>query len=719
MQGGSERPLLLQFGMLEAVDTTVDSRVKGRNLRRWFVSKVVEVPRLYIGIIWVVGAAGGWASAASSYAAVDWGALTEILGPGRYARIVWSRPVGTSLHVFLADTKTATVTQLTHDSLFPGTRAWLESPTLTLRGDRVIFYNRADYTTYVINIDGSGLRSLAQGFMTGEPWQEPNDRSDWVLMYSVFSHTVGPVYRYQIDGDVWIMVADSRDVNSKYFNHPFGSLNSDGSLFAAAFPSPKKMLRRTISPYPVVRTLRDGCWVSISHEQPNEIVHIVDHRVLTIEDLNGTVLEDTLVRDYFLDKPIDKRAWEYTAIRWSNRNDYLTLCVKKDSWKESCGVALVSRAKRKFAVIDTVNTTAHAYVYENEPPLPAFFTNLPDTIKVPARTPQSFLFSCYPQPSDFKALAGGSVWTCTGKTHMTGGIYTLALPSLVAGTYPVTVACDIPSYQKDIMVIAADDSLLPSCHLDSVVETHVTDYAFKLRAELPPPSKTWIPLIPLWEYLTGPGGVLLYGNKSVASHVTMRQVAADADHVIRFLLRCGTDILCDTIRLHVNRYVTPQFLQPRNGDTVIAGSFLIVSWIVEPPIPVTLTLSVDGIVWENLTETRAVGGSSTSEKWGWHIPDTLPAGTYFLRVSSYGNDSTLAVTTIVVRNGGIGTILFPDMPHQPAETGISPMVSSSKSATEKLISLRGQQMPFPHLRPISAGVYLNTETQNSAVKIAR
>jgi hypothetical protein len=153
----------------------------------------------------------------------------------------------------------------THDG--KGERAILSErrsyvkPLLTPRGNRIVFSSRVlpgPPEIFIVNWDGTGLRTLAAGFALAL-WEDPIDKSEWVYVGTDNrQHDFATVTRFPIDAP------DKREFvwNTTLVSMDTFQVSADGRQAAGLFPWPHAGiadLRRG-----TVKRLGEGCWTSLT-----------------------------------------------------------------------------------------------------------------------------------------------------------------------------------------------------------------------------------------------------------------------------------------------------------------------------------------------------------------------------------------------------------------------------------------------------------------------
>jgi hypothetical protein len=141
-----------------------------------------------------------------------------------------------------------------------GTPGSYVQPLLTPRGDRIVFSSRAipgPPEVFIVNWDGTGLRTLADGFAL-DVWEHPEDGSEWVYM-GTDSEEAGfaTVSRFPID------MPDRREVvwNKSVVGRDGFRVSADGQYASGLMPWPRAMLAEL--PNGAMSKLGEGCWTSL------------------------------------------------------------------------------------------------------------------------------------------------------------------------------------------------------------------------------------------------------------------------------------------------------------------------------------------------------------------------------------------------------------------------------------------------------------------------
>lgn len=153
-------------------------------------------------------------------------------------------------------------------------------PLLTPRGDRVVFSNRQEQKIYAVNWDGSGLRSVTDGFALAV-WEDPQNSNVWVYAGTAISNTpsLRNVRRHLLDqASVSEPVWDKTLVDIDNFQ-----LSADGRRSSGQFPWPACGILEL--PNGAAKKFGDGCWPSLASDNSYRL-WIFDgaHRNLTLFD---------------------------------------------------------------------------------------------------------------------------------------------------------------------------------------------------------------------------------------------------------------------------------------------------------------------------------------------------------------------------------------------------------------------------------------------------
>jgi hypothetical protein len=214
----------------------------------------------------------GWAAIACQFllmgcsggpAAPD-GAGADVRGlTGAPTRVVWvqsdgtdPRAAGTGLILMGLDTEDGR-----GERVILGERRSYVRPFITPRGNRIVFSSRVvpgPPEIFIVNWDGSGLRTLAHGFALAL-WEDPADGSEWVYAGSDNTElNFATVTRFPIDAPekralVW---------NASLVGMDSFQVSPDGRLAGGLFPWPHAgvadLQART------VKRLGEGCWPSLA-----------------------------------------------------------------------------------------------------------------------------------------------------------------------------------------------------------------------------------------------------------------------------------------------------------------------------------------------------------------------------------------------------------------------------------------------------------------------
>jgi hypothetical protein len=183
---------------------------------------------------------------------------------GGHTRVVWVVDADRNKDVF---TQSNLLRLMGFDSRDDkGTRTILESlsnyyrPLLTPDGEQIVFTNRSECRTYVVNWDGSGLRVLKENAAAAAVWRDPKSGETWVYAQKSATDTNAPVIRFLLatparEEVVW----SGSPIETLPGNF---QLSRDGTRASAAFPWPQcgVAMLPTIS----WKKQTNGCWPSLA-----------------------------------------------------------------------------------------------------------------------------------------------------------------------------------------------------------------------------------------------------------------------------------------------------------------------------------------------------------------------------------------------------------------------------------------------------------------------
>lgn len=121
--------------------------------------------------------------------------LAQVSEPNQQIRLVWSGHTTSAARktIFTIDTREYKKGQLLSRDLYPNSTYHKPSYTTFSRdGTRILFQETMSGDIFVVNWDGTGLRTVAQGYIAGETWRSPVDSSDWILCAENRRSTYGP-----------------------------------------------------------------------------------------------------------------------------------------------------------------------------------------------------------------------------------------------------------------------------------------------------------------------------------------------------------------------------------------------------------------------------------------------------------------------------------------------------------------------------------------------
>ena len=210
---------------------------------------------------------------------------------GTHTRVVWVQQDGTD--PFATGDKLALVGFDTEDGR--GERAILAErgsyvkPLFTPKGDRIVFSRRPTRPegpeVFIVNWDGSGLKSLTRGFALAT-WANPADGREWV--YVGTDAKPEQVYDFPTVTRIAIDDPNTREVvwNKSLVSGDTFQVSADGRHAGGLFPWPQAGVAEL--PNGNLRTLGDGCWTAMSTVR-GPIMWYFDgsHRNLTLVDIRS------------------------------------------------------------------------------------------------------------------------------------------------------------------------------------------------------------------------------------------------------------------------------------------------------------------------------------------------------------------------------------------------------------------------------------------------
>jgi hypothetical protein len=221
------------------------------------------------------------------------GAPRTVTGPGAEvraltgapARAVWVQSDGTDPRA--AGDQLILMGLDTHDGrgervILAERRSYVK-PMFTPRGDRIVFSSRVvpgPPEMFIVNWDGSGLRTLGPGFALAV-WENPADETEWIYVGTDNTkHDFATVTRFPIDAPqkrepVWSAGLVSMDQFQ---------VSADGRHAAGLFPWPDAGIADLRKG--TVKKLGEGCWVSLTRAR-GPLLWYFDgaHRNVTMVDV--------------------------------------------------------------------------------------------------------------------------------------------------------------------------------------------------------------------------------------------------------------------------------------------------------------------------------------------------------------------------------------------------------------------------------------------------
>ncbi len=235
---------------------------------------------------------------------------------GAHTRLVWAQDVGNGGDTMANGDKLLLMGLDSRDG--KGERAILADPRscykplITPDGDRVVFTDRKAGQVFIVNWDGTNLRSLVKG-AAADVWADPVHGDEWVYVRVNAEDKNSPIRRYLIDDPkrselVW----DKTPVDIDNFQ-----LSADGTKAAGLFPWPQAGVAKL--PNQGWEKIGNGCWTSMAPDDSG-MAWTFDgpHRGVELKRPDRTLHLD------IHDAPgIDR--WEVYHPRWSNHVRFITM----------------------------------------------------------------------------------------------------------------------------------------------------------------------------------------------------------------------------------------------------------------------------------------------------------------------------------------------------------------------------------------------------------
>ena len=183
---------------------------------------------------------------------------------GGHTRVVWVVDADKNKDVYTHSNGLRLIGYDSRDG--KGTRAILESlsnyyrPLLTPDGEQIVFTNRPECRTYVVNWDGSGLRVLKDDAAAAAVWRDPKSGEVWVYAQKSATDTKAPVVRF--------LLANPAREEVVWSTSPIETLpgnfqlSRDGTRASASFPWPQCGI--AMLPDISWKKQTNGCWPSLA-----------------------------------------------------------------------------------------------------------------------------------------------------------------------------------------------------------------------------------------------------------------------------------------------------------------------------------------------------------------------------------------------------------------------------------------------------------------------
>jgi hypothetical protein len=189
-------------------------------------------------------------------------------------------------------------------------------PLINADGSQVVFTDAVTRSVRAVNWDGTGLRTLCDGY-AGDIWRDPDTGVDWVYLRENWKETESAVVRVRLDDP------ETRETvwDSTAVGHQFGvwlQISGDGRLMAETLPWPVCALADLESGD--YQPMGSGCWPGVAPDASGRSFHFLGtHKTISFRDEPGGK-----AREIRLDTVPKWPGRKVYHPRWSNHPRFFT-----------------------------------------------------------------------------------------------------------------------------------------------------------------------------------------------------------------------------------------------------------------------------------------------------------------------------------------------------------------------------------------------------------
>ncbi len=592
--------------------------------------------------------------------------LLDIIPAGKKAKLAWTKggfhrdDLYTGNHdrsVYVVDSDDGIIRELTPDSIFPEKKRNIDNPSITFDGSRVIFYEGYSGLCYVINWNGTGLKSFkVEGFMS-RYWHDPVAGTDWVTVHQY------NVSRINVDNPTQqVYLWGLTDLTRPWF-----TLSPDGTHLGFS-PGGQNVGIAKVPNGELILADSIGCRTNISPDNNYDIMfQLPYHRIIRICDSTGRKKSDHIITDTIISwaKKTNhlnscRPYMEYETLRWSNHPDYITFYtyftnVNPFIWRLSdgkwmwvddslgaCGYA----GNMDMVVLDTSALPPSAPSVMSVPDFLSV-VNLPIVIRVIGikNLPLSTITvtGLPPGLSIVKDSVAAASFKLSGTPTSVGSFVAIATATNNLGSATDTFTIQINATNTAPVVSAGQDVMTRIGRKFSLAGSASDDGFPNLFPTV------W------WRRISGPGTFTIAVSVSATSQVSFADTSL-GDHIFEIAAYDGELSTRDTVVVTVKPAFTPKVLSPVLKDTVHAGATTTVKWTIDFPAAVVLLFSTDN--WKNeidITGNKTIPATDTTYDWAVSA-DLINSDNCQIRVVDYLSKTEMAMSAKFSLRGGISSI---------------------------------------------------------------
>ncbi len=588
----------------------------------------------------------------------------DILPAGKKARCAWLQtgyPAGAGSAtddqtLLIVDSDNGIVKELTPPSLFTAGKRTIDNPSITFDGSRIIFNEAYSNTKYVMNWDGTGLKSIPiEGYLS-RYWRDGATGTDWAIidMYDLKRCNIdNPTQSVQL----WTLTEVTR---------PWFTLSPDGQHMAFAaggqavgighVPNGQFILADSI-----------GCRINIAPDNSCDFLfQLPYHHTIRICDSLGHKKQDILVTDTIVSWAKRTKSLnschleeEYETVRWTNNRDYITFFM----YNTSVNPFIMSLSNRKWMYLaDSLDCKQSGNLdmvildTGAAPSSAPIISALSDfTCLIGNATQRTFAVTANPLSTGSATGLPSGISLIKGTTPAPG--FTLSGTPTQKGIYTVVLrAKNTSGTSADTVIITVSDvNAKPSIFAGRDTTTR-PDLLFYLNGNARDDGYPNQFLQIRWTLISPLTGATITVPGSINSSVTF----ADSG-MFKFELSVhdGQYTVKDTVAITVSQRIVSMVLFPAAGAWLYADSSYTISWQMDPPALSLVYVSADG--GKNYTDlTAGTSLPQTQTSFAWRVPKATKASQQcVIKIASYLNPNAFFTSGAFTIVASTNTIIRP------------------------------------------------------------